>query len=277
MAAVYSGRNRYRTFLKAGRIITEKIARLDGVVGVLGNGAIGRGFGDRFSDLDLVVYAEPEAVKAISRTVSVGWISYKGMDFDIPTLSYERALKAPVPSRFWSQVRRWDHQQARVLYDSNDRLTKLLTQKLIYPDRERQQLLAEYRTEVQEHLVYFPEMWAERGQLYHVVDTLVQAVRCIVRWIYARNRVFEPYPAKWLFYHLETKSVPEYVHLPRLTEVYTQSMSSLKDALELRQRLLRVCGEIGLSWEVNSTAEAQQQSVENWKRVSATTRDILSW
>ena len=72
MPIPYHGSNRYRTFLKAGKIIAGKIAEMDGVVGVLGTGSIGRKFGDRFSDLDMTVYAHTEAVRRLDRGLDRG-------------------------------------------------------------------------------------------------------------------------------------------------------------------------------------------------------------
>ena len=63
----YRGKNQYRTFLKAGNTIAGKISKLDGVVGVLGTGSIGRKFGDKYSDLDLTVFAHQEHVKYLSQ------------------------------------------------------------------------------------------------------------------------------------------------------------------------------------------------------------------
>ncbi|UCG61477.1 MAG: DUF4037 domain-containing protein [Candidatus Zixiibacteriota bacterium] len=273
----YRGKNSYRTFLKAGRSIAGKIARLDGVIGILGTGSIGRRFGDRFSDLDLVVYAHSDSIKRLRRLVSVGWTGYKGMEFDIPVESFERALAARVPSRFWTQVRRWDHQISQILHDTNGQIKKLLRDKLVYPEREQKELLERYRGEIQEHLVFLPELWASRGRPYNVNHALMRAVEKIVLWIYARNKLFEPYTAKWLFYHLEVKAVPEHVHLGALTEVFTQPTRSISGALRLRRKLLRLCDRVGLKWEINSYSEAHRRAIENWARVSEETRKLLKW
>jgi len=277
MTSAYRGRNRYRTFLKAGRTIAGRIAALDGTVGVLGTGAIGRRFGDRFSDLDLVVYARTDAVRAISRLVSVGWIRYRGMDFDIVVESYERACKAGSPSIYRSQVRRWDVQNSQILHDTDDRVKDLLQAKLVYPDSERRSMMARYQQEVHEYLVFFPELWAERGQLYNVVDALHRAVQSMVLWIYAKNKVFEPYIPKWLFWHCETETVPEHVYLTRLTEIHTTGLRSIAAAMRAREKLLRVCEEIGLTFEVNGFDEARVRALRNWKRTDDATRRILAW
>jgi hypothetical protein len=277
MKKPYRTRNRYTTFLKAGRIIAERIAGLDGVVGILGTGSIGRKFGDQYSDLDMIVYAHSNAVRKLDNLLCCGWTSWKGLEFDIPVVSYERALREKVPSAYWTQVRRWDHQNSQILYDTNRRIERLLSEKLVYPDHERRKLLARYQDQVHEYLVFFPELWAERGQLYNVVDSLFRAVQSIILWIYAKNRVFEPYIAKWLFYHLEVKAVPEHVHLETLTEIYTTPTRDLRKAMQIRQRLLDLCEQIELKWDVYGFAEAHERSRRNWAKLPAATKEILSW
>lgn len=277
MPSPYKGPNRYRTFLKAGKIIAKKISALDGVVGILGTGSIGRKFGDKYSDLDLLVYAHSRAFNRLERLISIGFISYKGIEYDIPVISYEKALKAKSPSDFWNQLRRWDQQNSQILYDSDNRLKKLLKEKLVYPDWEQKKLLKKYQQRVDELLVYFPEMWARRGKLYNVIDALTQAVHSIVLWIYAKNKVFEPYATKWPFFHLENGNVPEAKYLESLVEIYTTTIKSHAAAMRIRKKLLKVCEQIGLEFEHDGFADVHPITKENWKKVPEESKKILKW
>ena len=275
--AAYHGKNRYRTFLKAGKTITAKIAELDGVVGVLGTGSIGRKFGDYYSDLDLIVYAEKRTRRELARLIEHPLIGCKNMLYDIPVVEYEKALKAPVPSKLWSQVVRWDRSNGEILFDSKGRLRALLEQKLVYPDSEQQKLMARYRRHAHEHVVFYPPMWAERGQLYNVVDSLFRAVEDIVLWIYAKNKLFEPYLIKWLFFHLETGAVPESRYLSALTEVYTKGIRTISAAMRARKRLLQVCEEIGLRWDIYSEEEALERGARRWDELPPESQRLLEW
>ncbi len=277
MPSPYNGPNLYRTFLKAGTIISKKIAELDGVVGILGTGSIGRKFGDKYSDLDLYVYAHGEAVRHLDKLVSIGWISFKGMEYDILVDSYEKVHKAKSPSGYWSQLRRWDLQNSQILYDSDNRIKNLLSEKLIYPDWEQKKLLKKYQMDVQEQLVFFPEMWAGRGKLYNVIDALTRAVHSIVLWIYAKNKAFEPYIPKWLFFHLENRNVPEAKYLETLVKIYTTPIKSNSSAMRIRKHLLKVCDQIGLKFEMYSFAEAHQRTNGNWTKVPEESKEILKW
>lgn len=277
MKSPYRGNNKYRTFLKAGKIITEKIAPLDGVVGVLGTGSIGRKFGDKYSDLDMTVIARSNYVKKLDKLVSIGWISCKGMEYDIEVMSYEKALKARSPSKFWSQINRWHLQNSQILHDTDNRIKELLKEKLVYPDWEQAELMKKYHQIVHEQIFFFPELWAERGQLYNVIEALTRGVQYMILWIYAKNKVFEPYINKWLFYHLENKTVPEHIHLDTLTEIYTKTPKSINSAMRLCKKLMKLSYELGMRYEVYSFEEAHHRTKNNWPKLSEESKKILSW
>ena len=277
MHVPYGGKNIYKTFLKAGKIISAKIARREGVIGILGTGSIGRKYGDEESDLDLLVYAESQHVRELAKLVSHGWTAYKGMEFDIIVLDYNRALKARVPSIFWTQIKRWDHQNSQILYDSRGRLKDLIKKKVVYPDCEQKQFMEKYKIRVHEHLVFFPDLWASRGNLYNVIDTLHRAVQYLLLWIYAKNKLFEPFADKWLFYHLEMRAIPEHKYLKILTEIYTTPIRTLKNAMGIRKKLLNLCDDLELKFEVYSPGEAHERARKNWKKLPDASKEVLSW
>lgn len=277
MRSAYNGPNRYSLLLKAGKSIAAKISKLDGVVGILATGEIGRGFGDVNSDLDMIVYVHEKAAPHLRRMISIGWISYKGIDYDIIVESYERADRLQVPSNYWSQIRRWDLRYSRILYDHNGHIKRLLERKLIYPEKEQVRLLNKYRMQVQEHLIFYPEIWMARGQLYNLIDTLIRGVENIILWIYARNLVFEPYAPKWLFFYLETKAIPEFRYLARLTEIYSVSVRTKAVAMNIRKSLISLCDEIGLDLNFKNSADARRLTDSNWKKISDESRRLLIW
>jgi predicted nucleotidyltransferase len=87
----YRSKNRYNEFLSAAEIISEKISKIEGVVGILATGGIGRGYCDDYSDLDLIVYVDDRKVK-IKEYIAVGCLRYKEIGLDTPIESYQKAL-----------------------------------------------------------------------------------------------------------------------------------------------------------------------------------------
>jgi len=274
---VYQGANRYREFLSAAKIITGKISRIEGVVGILGTGGIGRGYCDDYSDLDLIVYVDHSRVKEIDKYIAVGWLRYKEIDLDTPVESYQKALNQKSPSRYWSQVMRWDRQNSRLLFDTEDRIANLLKEKLVFPDWEQKKLLATYRQNVDEYLNYNFKMWEMRGRVINLVDSLIRAVEHIILWIYAKNKRFQPYLPKWLFYHLENNSVPEAKHFSALKKVYLQPVATVTQARKVRNELIRLCKKVGFKLEYEDLEALHEEERSNWEKAADNTKFYLSW
>ena len=275
--SIYRGKNRYREFMSAAKTIATRIAQIEGVVGILATGGIGRGFCDNYSDLDLIIYADNSHVRRIGQYIAVGYLRYKGIELDTPVESYQKAIAARSPSRLWSQVMRWDRQNSRLLHDTDNKIADLLTEKLVFPDSEQQRLLARYRAEVEEQLNYNFQLWEKRGRRHHLADCLIRATQPIILWIYARNKQFQPYLPKWLFYHLDQRLVPEAGYLDRLKKACTNPASTVTQARNVRVDLLRLCHQIGLELHFGDIETLYKQHERNWEKADQRTRHYLSW
>ena len=273
----YEGKNIYQKHLRIGKILSDRIAKLDGVIGILGTGSIGRKYGDPHSDLDFIVYAKKEYVKSIEKLISYGWIAYKGVSYDLVVAEYEKACRARVPSSHWTQLRRWDFQYSQILHDTRGRVKKLLKEKLVYPDSEQEKLLKHYYWEIMEHLVFYPELWRDRGNLYNISDTLIRASQNIILWYYAKHKLFEPYIPKWSYFHFETRNVPRPELLKKIIVPVTNPVKSLKEAFKIRESLIDICQSIGIKFEMLSSAEADIKMEKNWEQLPDKVKELLSW
>jgi len=272
----YQGKSRYEEFLERARTISEKISTIGGVVGILATGGLGRGFCDDYSDLDLIVYVEEEKLHVISEYIAVG-VRYQRIEIDTPVESFDEALAQPVPSDYWSQVMRWDRQNSQILYDTNDRLRGLLQSKLIFPKEERQQIMEKHRNEVEEKLRFELEMWGARGDRHNMSHTLRQGVEHLILWIYAKNREFQPYISKWLFYHLENGFVPESEHFNQIRDAYTRAMDTRDQVRAVQNELVELCGKIGLEFKYRDLEDLLSQFDRKWRESSEKTQQYLSW
>jgi hypothetical protein len=275
--SVYRSHNRYREFLAAAKAIAAKISGIEGVVGILATGGIGRGYCDLYSDLDLIVYADAARAKEIDRYIAVGNLRYKGIELDTPVESYDRALRAKSPSHYWSQVMRWDRQNSKILYDRAGRIKNLLEEKLVFPDWERRKLMKIHGEGVTEHLIYNFDIWQKRGTPVNLAHCLIQAAEHLILWIYAKNGCLQPYVPKWLFYHLENGSVPEARHLATIKRVYTQPVRTLSEARKLREELITLAERIGIGFKFKSLDDLVAGHHSNWGCASEKTRHYLSW
>jgi len=274
---VYRNDNRRDEFLQAAKVVSKKISTIEGVVGILATGGIARGYCDDYSDLDLIVYANEEKVVEIGNYIAIGWLMYKNIGLDTPVESYEKALQADSPSDYWSQVMRWDRQNSILLFDSENRIRDLLRAKLVFSERERQQLQKEYADKVEEYLVHSFDMWEQRGTLVNLADLLITSTKYLIQWIYASNGKFQPYLPKWLFYYLENGQVPEAEFFDIIQKPFVGPITTAEEARQIRDELLDLCGKIGIRFRFGTINEVFQHCRYNWEQASARTKHYLSW
>jgi hypothetical protein len=263
--------------LRAARTICGKISKLEGIVGITAGGGLGRGHCDGFSDLDLTVYANHARVKELDRYIAVGGLRYKGIELDTPVESYEKALSSKSPSRYWSQVTRWDRENSQILYDTDDRIKSLLEAKLIFPDWEQKKLMKKHAQGVTDRLIYEFELWQKRGTPLNLAHMLIRASEHLILWVYAMNKRFQPYTPKWLFYHLENGFVPEAKYLSTIKKPYVCSVRTIKEACSIRDDLIRLADRLGVPFEYRSVGEVFDEEEANWKKASDKTKRFLSW
>ena len=273
----YKGKNRYKEFLAAAKIISKKISKIEGVVGILATGGIGRVYCDDYSDLDLIVYVDDKKVKEIEKYIAVGSLIYKNIALDTPVESYQRALKHKSPSKYWSQVMRWDRENSQILFDTEHKIENLLKEKLVYPDWEQKKLLKKYNEGVEDHLKYNFEMWEKRGSLINLADSLIKATEYIILWIYAKNKKFQPYLSKWLFYHLENNFVPEAKYSDIIKKVYLNPIKTAVQAKRIRTELIELSKNIGIKFNYENLKDIFKQEGKNWEKASEKTKYYLSW
>jgi hypothetical protein len=277
MKVCYRTVNLNRKFLRAAKAISRKISTIDGVIGILATGGMGRGHSDYYSDLDLLVYVDDSKAREIDRYIAVGYLRHKGIALDTPVVPYRRAAGRKSPSAYWSQVRRWDLENSRILFDTDGRMEKLRREKLVFPDWEQRKLLSRHAQGVTEHLIYNFESWEKRGTPLNVAHSLIEGTQHLIYWIYAKNKRFQPYGPKWLFYHLENGFVPEAKHRNVIRSPFVASIRKADEARKIRSSLINLAEEIGIGFEFKSFAEIYEQEDRNWQKVSEKTRYYLSW
>ncbi len=273
----YKGKNRYNKFLSAAKIISDKISKINGVIGILGTGGLGRGFCDDYSDLDLVVYVNDENVKEIKKYIAIGYLRYKEIELDVPIESYQKSLNQKSPSKHWSQVNRWDKYNFQILFDTNDKIKNLLKEKLVFPDWEQKNLLVEYQEAVNECSIYTFELWEKRGSVINLKHSLIQAIEYLILWIYAKNKKFQPYTSKWLFYYLENDLVPESKYFSEIKKLYLSPVKTIKHARSVRDGVVKLSKKLGLKFNYNSTKDFFECNRRNWKKAPNKTKFYLSW
>jgi integrase len=216
-------------------------------------------------------------LKDLAEYIAIGGLRHREIEIDTPVESFERALGSKSPSRYWSQVMRWDRQNSLILYDTGYRIRDLLREKLVFPDTERRRIMRRQGVKLADRLVYEFALWEHRGRPWNLARVLIQAAEHLILWIYAKNRQFQPYTDKWLFYHLETGAVPESKHLSVLKRPFTEGIRSAKDARSVRADLLGLADKLGVELEYRTVRELRAEEEKNYLMASEKTRHFLSW
>lgn len=273
----YDGTNVNRMFRKAARVISGKIATIEGVIGIVAVGGVARGYSDEYSDLDLIVYADRTAVRSIATYIAVGFLAHKGVSFDTPVESYQAVRRRRVPSDYWCQELRWTLAEGDIMYDTGGRIAELIAEKVVFPEYERKRLMDEHFHEVDEILNYLYPTWQLRGDVHHLGYLMRLATEHIIRWCYARNQCFRPYMTKWPFYYLENGLIPEAKHMKMFTKAFTAGITTNRQADRMRGDLFRLCRLIEMDIEPVDIHQVMARMPDNWAMASEKTRYYLSW
>lgn len=117
----------------------------------------------------------------------------------------------------------------------------------------------------------------KRGDLLNLADLLKRITEQIILWIYAKNKKFQPYTSKWLFYHLENRLVPESKYIYIIKKPYIEPIKTLKQAHSIKDELIVLCKKIGIKFKYKDINDVFQHHSINWKNASKTTKYYLSW
>jgi len=206
------GMNRIGEFKEIGELLKRKILSCEAVSGIVFMGGLTRGFADRYSDVDVMVFLgkKDESLGERIRKIGLGENSRSGVDVDL-----EVHYLGDFVARNWSEIMRWDFSHASVVYDRGGEVQRLLRTKLSVPNSFWLRRIVVYGEYVRwyccspkedgETLV---DAWVERGDLTSAHYCLNYALTLLIRIIFALNREFLP-PPKWeMFYSDALKWLP---------------------------------------------------------------------
>lgn len=98
-------RNLNRRFGRPARIVSEKIPGVEGVVGMVAAGGIGRGHSDKFSSLDRIVSADESVARDTREYIAVVRLHDKEIRYDIPMESSRRGTSPIMSIRQAQKIR----------------------------------------------------------------------------------------------------------------------------------------------------------------------------
>ncbi|HEX2946500.1 MAG TPA: hypothetical protein VHT96_11155 [Clostridia bacterium] len=109
----------------------DKILYFKGIVGVILDGGLSRGYADHLSEIDIVIYLTQDQFlkyKKAKTPIPLGITKINGYLYDIKIESYEEVL-----NRSFDMVALWDLSYAKIIYDPYNNISDLIRQKLAQP------------------------------------------------------------------------------------------------------------------------------------------------
>jgi len=207
------GENQIRRFRRVAEGLVSKISSFEGVMGIVFIGGLVRGFVDKFSDVDIIVFLSrrDERFRRKIRDLGVDKQRRLGIDVDLEVHFLEDFKKWK-----WSEVDKWEFSRAKVAFDPKGEIERVFGEKL----RVSKDFWVKRIVVCGEYLKWYccppksdvgtvAECWVERGDLVSAQYCVTYAVDLLVRVVYALNGEFLPAPKWRIFYSYGLKWLPE--------------------------------------------------------------------
>ena len=119
---------------KADRVAKEFIQKYinDNVIGIVFLGAIVRGYFDHLADIDIAVFKKQNSEVPLTNK----FYQIEDLEVQIWLSDYESELIIP-----WDMAKRWTYSQCRIYFDSQDKISHLLQEKVPLKPEEKKWLM----------------------------------------------------------------------------------------------------------------------------------------
>jgi predicted nucleotidyltransferase len=207
------GENQIRKFRQVAEGLVSKMSSFEGVTGIVFIGGLVRGFADKFSDLDIIVFLTRRDEQLRRQISDLGLDEQRrlGIDVDLEVHFLEDFKKWN-----WDEVDKWEFSRAEIVFDPKGEIKKVFSEKLRVPKDfwiKRIVVCGEYLKwyccPPREEVGTVAESWIERGDLVAAHYCLNYAVDLLLRMVFALNREFLPAPKWRIFYSYGLKWLPE--------------------------------------------------------------------
>jgi predicted nucleotidyltransferase len=155
------GKNQIELFKKAANEIVELLSKNEAVIGIMYSGGLARGFADKYSDVDILVFmsSENSAVRKSAKLISAEIEHRDAIETDIEVHVIDSFMKQQ-----WDDYLKWDLSNSKVAFDRDGTFSKKLGEKLKV-DKEF------IKTRIAKNIVYISWYYfPERGEVPSMVD-----------------------------------------------------------------------------------------------------------
>ena len=207
------GKNQIRKFRQVAEGLVSKISSFKGVTGIVFIGGLVRGFADKFSDVDIIVFLSRRDERLRRRIRGLGVDGQKRLGIDV---DLEVHFLKDFKRWKWDEVDKWEFSRAEIVFDPKGEIKKVFGEKLRIPKSfwvKRIVVCGEYLKwyccPPKKDVGTVAECWIERGDLVSAHYCLNYGVDLLVKIVFALNREFLPAPKWRIFYSYGLEWLPE--------------------------------------------------------------------
>jgi hypothetical protein len=180
---------------KAVRIAKEYAQQYtrDGMVGIVFLGAIARGYFDASADIDIALFKEQSA----GISIPAQFLKVEGLEVHLHLADYESERTAA-----WDMPKRWTFSQGQIHYDPEDKISRLLAEKVPLKPDEKKWLLMSGLSLSEWYINRLTDLWVQRGNITSAQHMFFQGLNYFFDMLFALNDRLVP-DMKWRYYCVE--------------------------------------------------------------------------
>ncbi len=207
------GKNLIKKFRQAADELASQMATYEGVTGIVYIGGLVRGFTDKYSDVDIIVFLDKNDRSLRTQAYSIGLNGEKrfGIDIDLEVHFLDDFKRWK-----WDEADKWEFTKAKVVFDLEGKVREVFREKLHLPSDFWVKRIAVYV----EYLKWYccpprkgvgtiSEAWVERGDFASAHYCLNYGVELMIKTLFALNKEFLPAPKWRLFCSYSLTWLPE--------------------------------------------------------------------
>ncbi|WP_312812174.1 nucleotidyltransferase domain-containing protein [Sedimentibacter sp.] len=177
----------------------DKILSLDGIVGVILDGGLSRGYADYLSEIDIIIYLDQEHFIKYNKSknpIPIGISKINGYLYDIKIENFDELF-----NKDYDMVALWDLSYAKIIYDPVNKISEFIKYKLSLPIDISQ--AAGLMFDAWWNYRLAGDIWINRQDVAQGHYVLNNAVKPLISALFIANEEYIPHD-KWIIHMSRT-------------------------------------------------------------------------
>lgn len=186
-------KNEIDKLMKHLETVIPRFIALPGVIGITLNGGLSRGFADHLSEIDISLYLNDESFtrwRTDKSPIPLGIVKFENIVYDIKIIQLSGENDRP-----YGDVELWDLSYAKILYDPENKISKLLEKKL--ESKVEISQAVNYLWEAYWHFQLAGDTWINRQDAMQGHYILNESMKALIKSLFIVNKERIPHD-KWI-------------------------------------------------------------------------------